>query len=90
MPPTILRCSVLAIVSIALWCGRSLPAQTVGPKAEDLAKSRERGINFLKSSQAVGGYWTSPDVPGISALVVYSMMLNGVPASASSVFTTPA
>lgn len=80
MVRAILRSCVLVLVSASLNFGQ-LSAQTVGPKAEDLAKAREKGINFLKSSQAAGGYWTSPDVPGITAIVVYSLMVNGVPTS---------
>lgn len=59
----------------------SLHAQTVGPKPEDLAKSREKAVNFLKTSQAADGSWTSPESPGVSGLVVYSLLLSGVPAS---------
>ena len=81
MSRMVVQYCVLSFVCLALCCGQSLKAQTVGPKAEDLAKSREKGINFLKSSQASGGYWTSPDVPGITALVAYSLMLSGVPAT---------
>lgn len=76
-----LRVGLLVLVSASFTMERPLSAQTVGPKAEDLAKARQKGINFLKSSQAADGYWTSPDVPGISALVAYALMVNGVPAS---------
>jgi squalene-hopene/tetraprenyl-beta-curcumene cyclase len=72
---------VLAMLAVGLMFGRSAMGQTVGPKAEDLAKSREKAVNFLKSSQADGGHWTSPEQPGISGLVVYSLLLSGVPAS---------
>ena len=54
-------------------------AQQIGPKSADLTQCRDKGIAYLKSSQADGGHWTSPDVPGISAIVVYSLLLNGVP-----------
>lgn len=54
-------------------------AQTVGPKADELAKSRQKAVNFLKTSQAEGGHWTSPEAPGISGLVAYSLLLSGVP-----------
>ena len=76
-----MRFCLVAFLLVSPWHLNSLNAQTIGPKAEDVAKSREKGINFLKSSQANDGYWTSADVPGISALVAYSMMVNGVPAT---------
>lgn len=66
---------------ISLIWGNSLNAQTVGPRADDLAKSRQKAINFLKTSQAEGGHWTSPESPGVSGLVLYSLLLSGVPAS---------
>lgn len=74
-----MRLCVAGLVSLSLCFGQSLSAQTVGPKAEDLAKAREKGINYLKSSQAAGGHWTSPEALGISALVTYSLLISGVP-----------
>lgn len=73
------RVWVLALAGL-FWTS-SLFAQTVGPKADELAKSQQKGVNFLKSSQGEGGHWTSPDAPGISGLVTYSLLLSGVPAS---------
>jgi len=58
-----------------------LAAQTLGPEADQLAKSRLRGANFLKTAQAADGSWTSPESPGISGLVAYSLLQSGVPAS---------
>ena len=58
-----------------------LAAQTLGPEADLLAKSRLRGANFLKTAQAADGSWTSPESPGISGLVAYSLLQSGVPAS---------
>ena len=75
------RICLLAVVTASVSWGSFLNAQTVGPKVEDLAKSREKAINFLKTSQAAGGNWTSTEAPGISGLVVYSLLLSGVPAS---------
>lgn len=62
-------------------CAGAALAQTVGPNADDLARSRTKAVNFLKTSQAAEGHWTSPESPGISGLVVYSLLLSGVPAS---------
>ena len=70
-----------AILTVVVSYGSLASAQTVGPKPEDLSKARAKAINFLKTSQADGGHWTSPEAPGISGLVVYSLLLSGVPAS---------
>lgn len=70
-----------AILTVVVSYGTLANAQTVGPKPEDLTKARARAVNFLKTSQADGGHWTSPEAPGISGLVVYSLLLSGVPAS---------
>ena len=75
------RFGLLVLVAVSFCAGTDLLAQTVGPKAEDLAKSRQQAINFLKTSQAEGGHWTSPEAPGISGLITYSLLVSGVPAT---------
>ncbi|MEK6258385.1 MAG: prenyltransferase/squalene oxidase repeat-containing protein [Planctomycetota bacterium] len=71
----------LVLVAASFCAGTPLLAQSVGPKAEDLAKSRQKAINFLKTSQAEGGHWTSPEAPGISGLITYALLVSGVPAA---------
>jgi squalene-hopene/tetraprenyl-beta-curcumene cyclase len=66
------------LLATLLSNGESLRAQAVGPNAEQLAKSRERGANFLKTTQAKDGSWTSPESPGISGLVTFSLLRAGV------------
>jgi len=61
--------------------GSNLFAQTVGPKADELAKSRQRAVNFLKTTQFNDGSWTSPTQPGISGLVTFALLQSGVPTS---------
>ncbi len=73
--------SVLVMMAGVLASGSVLYAQTVGPKAEDVAKARDKAVNFLKTSQGNEGFWTSAESPGVSGLVVYSLLLSGVPAS---------
>src|SRR5215210_5817619 len=41
-------------------------------------ESRTKGVNFLKTTQAEDGSWTSPTQPGISGMVVYSLLSSGV------------
>ena len=76
--------SVLSLfLFLSIWFGfeTRLAAQTLGPNRDQLAKSRLRGANFLKTAQAADGSWTSPESPGISGLVAYSLLQSGVPAS---------
>jgi squalene-hopene/tetraprenyl-beta-curcumene cyclase len=73
--------SLFLLSGVLLCLSSDLAAQTVGPKAEQLAKSRQQGANFLKTTQAADGSWTSPDAPGISGLVTFSLLQSGVPAS---------
>lgn len=68
---------------IACWTclyfmGTVLSAADIGPRANDLAAARTKAINFLKTSQTEDGSWTSPEAPGISGLVAYSLLLSGV------------
>ena len=81
MPRATVWFGCLVLVAVSCLSGGDLSAQTVGPKSEDLAKSRQRAINFLKTSQAEGGHWTSPEAPGISGLITYSLLVSGVPAT---------
>lgn len=81
MPRILPVLSLFLLSGVILCLGSDLAAQTVGPKAEDLAKSRLRGTNFLKTAQAADGSWTSPEAPGISGLVTFSLLQSGVPAS---------
>jgi squalene-hopene/tetraprenyl-beta-curcumene cyclase len=41
--------------------------------------AQNKGVNFLKTSQGEDGSWTSPTQPGISGMVVYSLLASGVP-----------
>ncbi len=53
----------------------------VGADAKQLKRSRTQAINFLRTSQADDGSWTTPTAPGITALVATALMQNGLPAS---------
>jgi len=43
-----------------------------------LTEVRAKAIRFLKLSQAADGSWTSPKVPGITALTIHAMLKSGV------------
>ncbi len=69
----------VAVLALALCGGRAV-AQTIGPDADQLAKTRAKGVDYLKTTQTAGGYWTTDNV-GISSLVTYSLLVSGVPES---------
>jgi squalene-hopene/tetraprenyl-beta-curcumene cyclase len=81
MPRTMSLHSLLLISGLCLSAGSELTAQTIGPRADELAKSRQRAIGFLKTSQATDGSWTTPQSPSISGLVTFSLLQSGVPAT---------
>lgn len=54
-------------------------AADLGPDAAKLKASRERGINFLRTTQSDDGSWTSSTAPGISGLVTASLLHAGLP-----------
>lgn len=61
----------LCLLSAAAW------AADFGPDPKELAASRAKAVNFLKTAQAADGSWTSPEAPGISGLVTYALLLSG-------------
>lgn len=81
MPRMLPVLSLFLLSGVMLCLGTELAAQTIGPKADQLAKARQRGANFLKTSQANDGSWTSAEAPGISGLVTFSLLQAGVPAT---------
>ena len=46
-----------------------------------LSEVRAKAVRFLKLSQAADGSWTSPKVPGITALTTHALLKSGVPVS---------
>jgi len=57
----------------------SAAEKTFGPDAKKLADVRQRAINFLKTSQADDGSWTSNSSTGVTALAVKALIDSGVP-----------
>lgn len=70
-------CLVLCLLSTADL--NPSAAQDTGPDVQAVAKSKERGVNFLKTTQANDGSWTSGDSLGVSGIVTYSLLKSGVP-----------
>ena len=62
---------------------RSLPvlaADKVGPDAKLLKSLREKGVNFLKTTQSDDGSWTSATQPGITAMACFGLVSAGLKA----------
>src|SRR5689334_20598599 len=60
---------------------RNLPAfaaDKVGPDAKLLKSLREKGVNFLKTTQSDDGSWTSKTQPGITAMACFGLVSAGV------------
>lgn len=75
---------VACTVSIGLaWAAENrCQAETITPMvALKLTESRTKAANYLKTSQADDGSWTTPNAPGVTALVVTGLLRSGVPAS---------
>lgn len=49
-----------------------------GPDAAKIKSLREKGINFLKNTQADDGSWTNATAPGVSGLVVNALLESGL------------
>jgi len=79
MPRMLPVLSLFLLSGVVLCLASDLGAQTVGPNADQLAKARLRGANFLKTTQAADGSWTSSESPGISGLVTFGLLQAGLP-----------
>lgn len=68
----------LSLSDVRVWAeeASTLPAA----KAKQLADVRAKGIAFLRTTQLEDGSWTTPNAPGITGLVVTSLLRSGVPA----------
>jgi squalene-hopene/tetraprenyl-beta-curcumene cyclase len=89
MIPSALRSTVFAVVAVSsltvLWLlgpaavgSRAVAGEQVGAPADKIAAARKRAAEFLRASQLPEGGWTSPEAPGVSGLVVYSLLRSGV------------
>ena len=70
-----------ALIFIVGTASADSGGKTVGPSADALKKLRTGGINYLKTTQADDGSWTSPMAPGITALVTAALLDGGLAAN---------
>jgi squalene-hopene/tetraprenyl-beta-curcumene cyclase len=72
--------AIALAVATALAVQPALGAdQKFGPDAQKLSEARQRGIEFLKASQADDGTWTSNTSTGVTALAITAILKSGVP-----------
>lgn len=64
------------LISVAQLAG----AADFGPNESDWKQGRDSAVNFLRNSQADDGSWTTANAPGITGLVVTSLLQVGLPA----------
>jgi squalene-hopene/tetraprenyl-beta-curcumene cyclase len=67
----------LSLILSATSPAQVKPPQKLGPDAKSLQTARQRALDFLRTSQADDGSWTSPTAPGIGGLVTYAMLRSG-------------
>jgi squalene-hopene/tetraprenyl-beta-curcumene cyclase len=77
----VLGAALSVVVSLSALFQSTLAAEgRVGPDAATLAKMRQQAINFLRTSQADDGSWTSPQILGITAMAASALLESGVAA----------
>ncbi|MBW3540694.1 MAG: terpene cyclase/mutase family protein [Planctomycetes bacterium] len=59
--------------------------QTVGPDKDRLQTVRQKAVDFLKTTQADDGSWTSPNAPGITGLCATALLRSGLKSDDSAV-----
>lgn len=72
-----LRPIVPAVLGCLCFLAASISVQAED-QAETLKRAREKGINYLRTSQSEDGSWTTPMSPGMTGLVVTAALENGV------------
>jgi squalene-hopene/tetraprenyl-beta-curcumene cyclase len=77
-----------SILAAGLFCGLCLgsnaqPAtpsmQTNAPTRQEVRAAIERGLAFLQKAQNSNGWWSTPDQPAVTALVLTAMNLEADP-----------
>lgn len=73
-----LRQIALTACSLTLCGAFASAAEAPQVNPDDLQASVEKGIAFLRTTQAADGSWTSPEQPGISGLVTAALLKSGL------------
>jgi squalene-hopene/tetraprenyl-beta-curcumene cyclase len=72
---------VAACLAVALAAAPVFGQKAVGPDAKQLRKLKTAGQNYLRTTQADDGTWTSPKAVGITGLIVAALLESGLPPS---------
>lgn len=76
---------VFSLASALVCCGPAVRADESAvlnaSNTKQLSESRAKGIAFLKTTQGDDGSWSPANGPGITGLVVTSLLRSGVPAT---------
>jgi squalene-hopene/tetraprenyl-beta-curcumene cyclase len=70
--------ALLGLVAVVALQPLLAAEKQLGPDAKSLAQARQRGVDFLKASQASDGTWTSNTSTGVTALAVTALLQSGV------------
>lgn len=68
----------LAVLFSNLAGGAFAQTKTVGPDKAKLKKLRKDGLNFLRTTQADDGSWTTPKAIGITGLITTAALKSGL------------
>ncbi len=72
------RASFLRLLVLGVLASGLPSARAAGPDPAATKAAIDKGVKFLKSSQAEDGTWTTPEQPGITAMCVYALLKTGV------------
>jgi squalene-hopene/tetraprenyl-beta-curcumene cyclase len=73
-------CVAVLCIAVAFAVQPISAADTkVGPAPQQLTDSRQHGLDFLKTTQASDGTWTSNTSSGVTALALTALLRSGVP-----------
>lgn len=81
LPMQVCRLTGLMLVVMAVWGADFASAQETKVRGSDAVALREaaaKSIAFLRSTQADDGSWTTAENPGITGLVLYGLLQNGL------------
>lgn len=70
-----MRRQLVALALVVSFAGTSL----AGPDLARIKKTRTDAVNFLRTTQEDDGSWTTSNSPGVSGLVLFSLLENGLP-----------
>jgi squalene-hopene/tetraprenyl-beta-curcumene cyclase len=66
-----------ALVGVAMFAP-VVVAEPIGTPADKIVAAQKSAAEFLRSTQLPEGGWTNAEAPGVSGLVVYSLLRSGV------------